>query len=99
MKAYGRAPQHPKGWSPGMRIPKGVRMWWESEGAQPEKGRERSEGRKEIIDQLEAMRGFDDCDGCPLCDASFWEDEETSPMAHQPTSGDGMIEPKGPCGD
>ena len=60
MKPYGRKPQHPKGWAPGCRLPRGARWWWEAEGAQPEKGRARAEARDTIeserveIDQEEA---------------------------------------------
>lgn len=48
MRPYRSAPQHPKGWSPGCRLPRGMRWWWETESAQPEKGRARAEAKREI---------------------------------------------------
>jgi len=51
MKAYGRAPQHPKGY-PGLGLRNPLRPWWEGEGAQPENGRARAEGKKEIEREL-----------------------------------------------
>jgi hypothetical protein len=52
MRAYGRARQHPKGY-PGLGLRNPDRPWWEGEGAQPEKGRARAEGKAEIIEQIE----------------------------------------------
>ena len=52
MKAYGRKPQHPKGY-PSLGLRKPLRPWWEGEGAQPEKHVARTEGKREINEQAQ----------------------------------------------
>lgn len=48
MKAYGRARQHPKGYE-NSRLKRGYKMWWQREGAQPEKGRARQESKRDTL--------------------------------------------------
>lgn len=54
MKAYGRKPQHPKGY-PDIKVRGSGRPWWEAEGAQPEKGPARAEAKSEIRAQIQDL--------------------------------------------